>query len=134
MKNPAKAIFVIYLLAGLIPNQILAASSVADFKNKINILAARKGPFYFNNFIDGSDRRRPGLGSGCGGNVWFGWHRLAAYDNAVKDLFLSLAYDLTNGGPNMPLSQNKTMENAPLCFYAWAARLLAPDGKPQEFP
>jgi hypothetical protein len=41
---------------------------------------------------------------------------------------------LTNGGPNMPSSQNKTMANAPLCFYAWAARLLAPDGKPQEFP
>jgi hypothetical protein len=99
----------------------------------------RKNPFYFTNFVDGSDvaYSDPKYGilpPGYKGHVWFGWHRLAAYDNAVKDLFLSLAYDLTNGGPNMPLSQNKTMENAPLCFYAWAARLLAPDGKPHEFP
>ena len=38
MKNPAKTIFVIYLLAGLIPNRILATSSVVDFKNKIPLL------------------------------------------------------------------------------------------------
>jgi hypothetical protein len=98
-----------------------------------------KNPFYFTNFIDGSDipyndPKHGVLPPGYKGQVWFGWHRLAAYDDAVKDLFISLSYDLTNGGPNMPLSQNKTMENAPLCFYAWAARLLAPDGKPREFP
>ena len=106
---------------------------------KKQIWKPEKNPFYFANFVDGSDvayndPKHGKLPPGYKGHVWFGWHRLAAYDNAVKDLFLSLAYDLTNGGPNMPLSQNKTMENAPLCFYAWAARLLAPDGKPQEFP
>jgi hypothetical protein len=94
-----------------------------------------KGPFYFNNFIDGNDREMPGLGPGCGGNVWFGWHRLAAYDDTLKDLFISLAYDLTNDGPNIPKgAQNKAMEEAPLCFYAWAARLLSPNGDPKIFP
>ena len=106
---------------------------------KKQIWKPEKNPFYFANFVDGSDvsyddPKHGTLPPGYKGHVWFGWHRLAAYDNAVKNLFLSLAYDLTNGGPNMPSSQNKTMANAPLCFYAWAARLLAPDGKPQEFP
>jgi len=106
---------------------------------KKHIWKPQKNPFYFANFVDGSDiayndPKHGVLPPGYKGHVWFGWHRLAAYDNTIKDLFVSLAYDLTNGGPNMPLSQNKTMENAPLCFYAWAARLLAPDGKPQEFP
>lgn len=106
---------------------------------KKQIWKPQKNPFYFANYVDGSDvayndPKHGILPPGYKGQVWFGWHRLAAYDNAVKDLFISLAYDLTNGGPNMPSSQNKTMENAPLCFYAWAARLLAPDGKPQEFP
>jgi len=106
---------------------------------KKQIWKPEKNPFYFANFVDGSDvsyddPKHGKLAPGYKGHVWFGWHRLAAYDNAVKNLFLSLAYDLTYGGPNMPSSQNKTMANAPLCFYAWAARLLAPDGKPQEFP
>jgi len=106
---------------------------------KKQIWKPEKNPFYFANFVDGSDvayddPKHGILPPGYKGHVWFGWHRLAAYDNVIKDLFLSLAYDLTNGGPNMPLSQNKTMENAPLCFYAWAARLLALDGKPQKFP
>ena len=106
---------------------------------KKHIWKPQKNPFYFTNFVDGSDvvyndPKHGKLAPGYKGHVWFGWHRLAAYDNAVKYLFLSLAYDLTNGGPNMPSSQNKTMANAPPCFYAWAARLLAPDGKPQEFP
>jgi hypothetical protein len=106
---------------------------------KKQIWKPQKNPFYFANFVDGSDiayndPKHGILPPGYKGHVWFGWHRLAAYEDAVKNLFVSLAYDLTNGGPNMPLSQNKTMENAPLCFYAWAARLLAPDGKPQEFP
>jgi hypothetical protein len=106
---------------------------------KKQIWKPEKNPFYFANFVDGSDvayidPKHGVLPPGYKGQVWFGWHRLAAYDDAVKDLFVSIAYDLTNGGSNMPLSQNKTMENAPLCFYAWAARLLAPDGKPQEFP
>jgi hypothetical protein len=106
---------------------------------KRQIWKSQKNPFYFANFVDGSDTayidpKHGMLPPGYKGQIWFGWHRLAAYDNAIKEMFVSLAYDLTNGGPNMPLSQNKTMENAPLCFYAWAARLLAPDGKPQEFP
>ncbi len=110
---------------------------ITTFKKQI--WKPEKNPFYFANFVDGSDvayddPKHGILPPGYKGHVWFGWHRLAAYDNTVKDLFVSLAYDLTNGGPNMPLSQNKTMANAPLCFYAWAARLLAPDGKPQEFP
>jgi len=110
---------------------------IKTFKKQIWV--PQKNPFYFVNFIDGSDiayidPKHGLLPPGYKGHVWFGWHRLAAYDDGVKDLFISLAYDLTNGGPNMPWSQNKTMENAPLCFYAWAARLLAEDGKPQEFP
>jgi hypothetical protein len=53
----------------------------------------------------------------------------------LKDLFISLAYDLTNGGPNIPKgAQNKAMEEAPLCFYAWAARLLSANGDPKIFP
>jgi hypothetical protein len=106
---------------------------------KKQIWKPEKNPFYFANFVDGSDiayidPKHGVLPPGYKGHVWFGWHRLAAYDDNIKTLFVSLAYDLTNGGPNMPLSQNKTMENAPLCFYAWAARLLAPEGKHQEFP
>lgn len=106
---------------------------------KKQIWKPEKNPFYFANFVDGNDvsYHDPKYGSlppGYKGHVWFGWHRLAAYDDTLKDLFISLAYDLSNGGPNMPLSQNKTMENAPLCFYAWAARLLALEGKPHVFP
>ena len=106
---------------------------------KKQIWKPEKNLFYFANFVDGNDisyddPKHGTLPPGYKGHVWFGWHRLAAYDNAVKNLFLSLAYDLTSGGSNMPSSQNKTMANAPLCFYAWAARLLALDGKPQEFP
>ncbi len=90
------------------------------------IWAPEKGPLYFNNYIDGSDCPLNGLEAGRGGNLWFGWHRLAAYDPGIEELFLSIAYDLTNGGPNLPDgAQNKTMEEAPPCFEAWAARLLA---------
>jgi len=110
---------------------------VNTLKNQIR--KPKKNPFYFANYIDGSDRsyhdpKYGDLPPGYKGHMWFGWHRLAAYDSQLKQLFISLAYDLTNGGPNMPLSQNKTMANAPLCLYAWAARLLSPDGKPQVFP
>jgi hypothetical protein len=100
---------------------------------KFQIWAPAKGPFYFNNFIDGNDRERSGLGPGRAGNVWFGWHRLAAYDQTLKELYISIAYDLTNNGPNI-VGQNKGMEEAPLCFYAWAARLLSPNGDPKIFP
>jgi len=102
---------------------------------RYQIWAPAKGPFHFNNYVDGSDAKQGRLGPGQGGNIWFGWHRLAAYDDGLRDLFVSVAYDLTNGGPNIPRgAQNKAMENAPLCFYAWAARLLSPDGQPQRFP
>jgi hypothetical protein len=90
------------------------------------IWAPQKGPFYFNNYTDGSDGQLGGLGPGRGGNIWFGWHRLAAYNPDLEELFLSIAYDLTNGGLNLPDgAQNKTMTEAPLCLEAWAARLLA---------
>lgn len=100
---------------------------------KHQVWAPDKKPFHFNNFIDGSDKIIGRMGPGKKGNVWFGWNRLAAYDETLKGLFISIAYDLTNGGPNV-IGQNKGMENAPLCFYAWAARLLASDGKPHIFP
>lgn len=106
---------------------------------KKQIWKPAKNPFYFANFVDGNDvpYQDPDYGvmpPGYKGQVWFGWHRLAAYDDGLRNLFILLANDLTNGGPNMPLSQNKTMEEAPLCFYAWAARLLAAEGNPHIFP
>lgn len=102
---------------------------------KFQIWAPEKGPFYFNNYADGSDVELDGLGPGRGGNVWFGWHRLATYDADLQALFLCLAYDLTEGGPNLPdAAQNKTMANAPLCLEAWGARVLASDGQPHDFP
>jgi len=53
----------------------------------------------------------------------------------LEDLFLSIAYDLTDGGPNLPRgAQNKTMQDAPLCLEAWAARLLSAQGQPFRFP
>jgi hypothetical protein len=100
-----------------------------------HVWAPEKGPFYFNNYIDGSDGAMGGLPGGRGGNVWFGWHRLAAYDDALKALFLSLAYDLTRGGGQLPAgAQNRTMLNAQTCLEAWAARLLADKGHPELFP
>jgi hypothetical protein len=102
---------------------------------RCQIWAPEKGPFYFNNYVDGSDEEIDGLSAGRAGNVWFGWHRLAAYDETLRDLFLSLAYDLTSGGENLPYgAQNKTMLNARTCLEAWAARLLAEKGHPLEVP
>ncbi len=101
---------------------------------RYRIWAPEKGPFYFNNYVDGSDCDLGGLRPGRGGNIWFGWHRLAAYHPDLEELFLAVAYDLTNGGPNLPDgAQNKTMNEAPLCLEAWAARLLA-GGQPRSFP
>ncbi len=94
-----------------------------------------KGPFYFSNILDGSDVQVQNTGPGRKGNVWFGWHRLAAYDASLHDLFVSLGYDLVNGGKNIPEgAQNKSMANAPLCLIGWAARLLSPSGVPSRFP
>jgi hypothetical protein len=102
---------------------------------RYQIWAPEKGPFYFNNYADGSDGEMDGLSSGRGGNVWFGWHRLAAYDEGLRALFLNLAYDLTAGGQNLPYgAQNKSMLNAQTCLEAWAARLLAEQGQPRSFP
>jgi hypothetical protein len=112
-------------------------STILDLTNtfRFQIWAPDKGPFYFNNYVDGYDGDLNGLTAGRGGNVWFGWHRLAAFDDGLRILFLSLAYDLTNGGPNLPAgAQNKTMQEAPLCLEAWAARLLSPQGQPYRFP
>ena len=96
---------------------------------KYQVWAKNKGSFYFNNFIDGTDTTVQSMGPGLKGNIWFGWHRLAAYDDTLKDLYISIAYDLTNGGPNV-IGQNKAMKEAQLCFFAWAARLLAENGQP----
>ena len=102
---------------------------------KLQVWAPAKGPFYFNNLIDGSDSEVQKMPPGRKGNLWFGWHRLAAYDKTLERLFISIAYDLTNGGPNIPEgAQNKAMEEAPLCLFAWAARLISPNGQPQLFP
>lgn len=99
------------------------------------IWAPEKGPFYFNNYADGTDGDLDGLGPGRGGNVWFGWHRLATYDPELEALFLRLACDLTDGGPSLPDgAQNKTMANARLCLEAWGVRLLASEGRAYSFP
>jgi hypothetical protein len=101
---------------------------------RYRVWAPEKGPFHFNNYIDGSDCDLGGLGPGRGGNIWFGWHRLAAYHPDLEELFLSVAYDLTNGGLHLPAgAQNKTMTEAPLCLKAWAARLLTA-GRTRTFP
>lgn len=89
------------------------------------IWAPEKGLYYFNNYVDGTDGAIKDLGPGRGGNIWFGWHRLTVYAPDLEDLFVSVAYDVANGGPNLPVgSQNKTMQEAPLCLEAWAVRLL----------
>lgn len=101
----------------------------------LQIWKPKQSPFYFANIVDGSDRTVQGMPAGRKGNLWFGWHRLAAYDNELKNLFVSIAYDLTTGGQNIPKgAQNKGMENAPLCFYAWGSRLLSQEGTPKVFP
>jgi hypothetical protein len=115
---------------GMLPENTTLNNLIVSFRK--NIWAPQKGLFYFNNMIDGTDPPLR-MGPGGAGNVWFGWHRLAAYDQILKGLFISIAYDLTNDGPNV-VGQNKGMEEAPLCFYAWAARLLSPNGDPKIFP
>lgn len=102
---------------------------------RYQIWTPENGPFYFTNYADGNDVDIDGLSSGRGGNVWFGWHRLAAHDDGLRTLFLNLAYDLTGGGPNLPPgAQNKSMLNAKTCLEAWAARLIADEGWPCIFP
>jgi hypothetical protein len=116
---------------------LISKSTIQNLANtfRYQIWAPAKGPFYFNNYVDGYDGDLDGLEAGRGGNVWFGWHRLAAFDEGLKSLFLSIAYDLTNGGPNLPAgAQNKAMQEAPLCLEAWAARLLSDHGQPYHFP
>ena len=114
---------------GLLPQKVTLNDLIVSFKK--NVWAPQKGPFYFNNMIDGTDPPLR-IGPGRTGNVWFGWHRLAAYDQTLKELFISIAYDLTNNGTNV-VGQNTGMEGQ-LCFYAWAARLLSPKGDPKIFP
>jgi hypothetical protein len=84
-----------------------------------------KPGFYFTNFVDGGDNAINKAAPGQRGSVWFGWHRLAAYDIELKDLFISIAYDLSNDGPNIADGTlNKVRDEAQLCFTAWGARLL----------
>jgi hypothetical protein len=69
------------------------------------------------------------------GSIWFGWHRLAAYDQELKDLFVSLAYDLSNGGPNIEDGTlNKIKRMAPECLIAWGARLIRQYDDNIKFP
>ncbi|MDD5063945.1 MAG: hypothetical protein PHQ35_04185 [Phycisphaerae bacterium] len=116
---------------GLLPQKITLNNLIVSFKK--NIWVAQKEPlFYFNNMIDGTDPTLS-MGPGRQGNVWFGWHRLAAYDESLKALFISLGEDLANGGLNV-IGQNKGMKEAPICLIAWAARLISSQGKPEVFP
>lgn len=118
---------------GLLPKKTTLNNLIVSFKK--NIWAPNKGPFHFNNYIDGQDGDSGGWGAGgLKGNVWLGWNRLAAYDNTLKDLFISLAYDLTNGGPNLTGQQNKGCRDAPHCLIAWGARLISTQGNPEVFP
>ena len=125
----------IWLSAYTYEKELISVNTINGLINtfKENIWTPQKSPFYFKNMIDGSDPVVQRLGPGLKGNVWFGWHRLAAYDDSLKELFISLGYDLTNGGPNIN-NQNKGMQNAPLCLIAWAARLISGDGQPTLFP
>jgi hypothetical protein len=126
-----------WLAARAYSEGLVAESTLNGLINtlELRIWAPQKGPFYFNNYVDGSDHELDGLESGRGGNVWFGWHRLATYDQELEALFIALALDLAYGGPNIPTgAQNKTMANAPICLEAWAARLLAPGSQPHSFP
>ncbi|MFC1764460.1 hypothetical protein ACFL6U_20625 [Planctomycetota bacterium] len=102
---------------------------------KLQIWNPQKGPFYFNNCVDGSNPTVQRMSPGLKGNLWFGWHRLAAHDMALRNLFLSIAYDLTRAGEFLPArSQNKTMVEAQLCYFAWGARLLASRTDAMSFP
>lgn len=96
---------------------------------KKQIWKKRKKGFYFSNYIDGRDNSIGKAKPGQRGSVWFGWHRLAFYDEQLKDLFVSMAYDLTNGGAGFAEGTlNKSKRMAPMCLIAWGARLLSEDG------
>jgi hypothetical protein len=127
----------VWLATRALSETMLAQSQVDGLIQSLKhaIWKPTQGPFYFANRVDGTDDTVQGLGPGRKGNLWFGWHRLAAYDDALRDLFISIAYDLTNGGHHLPPdSQNQSMPEARLCYYAWAARLLAENGQPKVFP
>lgn len=126
-----------WLAAKACTEGLVSKSVVLGLANtfRFRIWAPEKGPFYFNNYVDGTDADLGGLTGGRGGNIWFGWHRLAVFDPELQDLFLSIAYDLSNGGPNLPDgAQNKTMQDAPLCLEAWGVRLLSTKSQPFRFP
>jgi len=105
-------------------NQEKLTGFINTFKNQI---WSSDRTFYFKNYIDGSDNYIGQLGPGRAGNVWFGWNRLAAYDSEMKDLFISLAYDVALGGKNiLPYNaQNKAMDEGRLCLLAWGTQLLS---------
>jgi len=127
----------VWLAAGAYAEGFIGPDVIEGLVNtfRYRIWTPEKGPFYFTNYADGNDMDINGLSSGRGGNVWFGWHRLAAHDDGLRTLFLNLAYDLTNGGSNLPPgAQNRAMPNAKTCLEAWAARLIADEGWPCIFP
>lgn len=117
----------VWLAAEAYDNQLISRDIIAGMviTLKTNIHFPQKGYFYFKNFIDGQDKPFRRNEPGRAGNLWTGWHRLATHDPELRALFVSLAYDLSEGGPNIQprQAQNRTFPEAPLCFYAWAARL-----------
>ncbi len=96
--------------------------------------------FFFTNYLHGKRTeylRSSGITSppGFKGLVYFGWHRLAAYDDNIKDIYISMGYDITNGAKNFPeKTQNISMENAKICYLAWAARLISENQNQKLFP
>jgi hypothetical protein len=117
--------------SGLIERDLML-SLVQTLKKQV--WARERGPFTFNNYVDGSNGPVGLMGPSTVGNVWFGWHRLAAYDDELRYLYLGLAEALAHGGKAIPTSQNKAMIEARLCLIAWGARLLSPAGRPLVFP
>ncbi|MCF7955128.1 MAG: hypothetical protein K9M75_04945 [Phycisphaerae bacterium] len=135
VQDTSHANHTVWLAAEAYQKKLIDQTTLISFVNtlKYQVWASEKKGFYFNNFIDKTDKPTHSMGPGGIGNVWFGWHRLGAYDENLKNLFISMAYDLTNGGPNI-VGQNKGMKNAQLCLLAWGARLLSPNGQPNTFP
>jgi hypothetical protein len=117
--------------AGLIDDRTLEL-----FKNtfKHRIWQPHDGPFAFANFVDGTNAPVGRLGPNQAGNIWFGWHRLAAHDETLRDLLVALAHTLATDEGKVPPSQNRSGPNARLCLLAWGARLLAENGAPDLHP
>jgi len=128
----------VWLAARAYDEGIIDENLLNGFVNtlKKQIWKKEKDGFYFGNYIDGRDDSVGKTKPGQRGNVWFGWHRLAAYDEELEDLFVSMAYDLTNEGHLFADGTlNKSKRMAPMCLIAWGARLLCKkEGGGIQFP